>query len=241
MTELEMIEELKNFDTPSITNVVATYPDHSLCLGLYNPWSENWYTDQSLRCMYPELGRTVGYAVTCTWGVPDPNYSGVTFMDVLDAMDASPKPTIFVFQQKFPPELEGKVGLAGGNMTTAMQAIGCVGAISNGPSRDIDEIRPMKFQYLLSGVTAGHGAMAVHAVNVPVSVAGMDVAPGEIIHMDENGAVKFPADKLEAVLKNARALQIEETERLDRLRNAKSAAELRAIFGGHTYGDDEKK
>ena len=241
MTELEMIEELKNFDTPSITNVVATYPDHPLCLGLYNPWSENWYTDQSLRCMYPELGRTVGYAVTCTWGVPDPNYSGVTFMDVLDAMDASPKPTIFVFQQKFPPELEGKIGLAGGNMTTAMQAIGCVGAISNGPSRDIDEIRPMKFQYLLSGVTAGHGAMAVHAVNVPVSVAGMDVAPGEIIHMDENGAVKFPADKLEAVLENARALQIEETERLDRLRNAKSAAELRAIFGGHTYGDDEKK
>jgi regulator of RNase E activity RraA len=241
MTELEMIEELKNFDTPSITNVVATYPDHPLCLGLYNPWSENWYTDQSLRCMYPELGRTVGYAVTCTWGVPDPNYSGVTFMDVLDAMDASPKPTIFVFQQKFPPELEGKVGLAGGNMTTAMQAIGCVGAISNGPSRDIDEIRPMKFQYLLSGVTAGHGAMAVHAVNVPVSVAGMDVAPGDIIHRDENGAVKFPADKLEAVLENARALQIEETERLDRLRNAKSAAELRAIFGGHTYGDDEKK
>ncbi|MBT7551077.1 MAG: RraA family protein [Gemmatimonadetes bacterium] len=241
MTELEMIEELKNFDTPSITNVVATYPDHPLCLGLYNPWSGNWYTDQSLRCMYPELGRTVGYAVTCTWGVPDPNYSGVTFMDVLDAMDASPKPTIFVFQQKFPPELEGKVGLAGGNMTTAMQAIGCVGAISNGPSRDIDEIRPMKFQYLLSGVTAGHGAMAVHAVNVPVSVAGMDVAPGEIIHMDENGAVKFPADKLKAVLENARALQIEETERLDRLRNAKSAAELRAIFGGHTYGDDEKK
>jgi len=241
MTELEMIEELKNFDTPSITNVVATYPDHPLCLGLYNPWSENWYTDQSLRCMYPELGRTVGYAVTCTWGVPDPNYSGVTFMDVLDAMDASPKPTIFVFQQKFPPELEGKVGLAGGNMTTAMQAIGCVGAISNGPSRDIDEIRPMKFQYLLSGVTAGHGAMAVHAVNVPVSVAGMDVAPGEIIHMDENGAVKFPADKLEAVLENARALQMEETERLDRLRNAKSAAELRAIFGGHTYGDDDEK
>ena len=241
MTELEILEELRNFDTPSITNVVATYPEHPLCLGLYNPWSENWYTDQSLRCMYPELGRTVGYAVTCTYGLPDPNYSGVTFMDVLDAMDASPKPTIFVFQQKFPPELQGKVGLAGGNMTTAMQAIGCVGAISNGPSRDIDEIRPMKFQYLLSGVTAGHGAQAVHAVNVPVSVAGMDVAPGEIIHMDENGAVKFPADKLAAVFENARALQIEETERLDRLRNAKSSAELRAIFGGHSYGDEEKK
>jgi regulator of RNase E activity RraA len=241
MTEREMIAELKNFDTPSITNVVATYPDHPLCLGLYNPWSENWYTDQSLRCMYPELGRTVGYAITCTYGLPDPNYNGVSFMDVLDALDASPKPTIFVFQQKFPPEIQGKVGLAGGNMTTAMQAIGCVGAISNGPSRDIDEIRPMKFQYLLSGVTAGHGAQAVHAVNVPVSIAGMDVAPGEIIHMDENGAVKFPADKLEAVLINARALQKEEEERMGLMKNAKSAAELRAIFGGHSYGDEEEK
>ncbi len=40
----------------------------------------------------------------------------------------------------------------------------------------------MGFQYLLSGVTAGHGAMAVQAVNVPVSVAGMDVAPSELIH-----------------------------------------------------------
>ena len=38
-------------------------------------------------------------------------------------------------------------------MTAAMKAIGCLGAISNGPSRDIDEIRPMEFQYLLSGIT----------------------------------------------------------------------------------------
>ena len=45
MTEQEMLDELKNFDTPSITNVVATYPGDPLCLGLYNPWSENWYTE----------------------------------------------------------------------------------------------------------------------------------------------------------------------------------------------------
>ena len=241
MTNQEMIEELKKFDTPSITNVVATYPDHPLCLGLYNPWSENWYTDQSIRCMYPELGRTVGYAVTCTYGLPDPNYNGVTFMDVLDALDASPKPTVFVFEQKFPPEIQGKVGLAGGNMTTAMQAIGCVGAISNGPSRDIDEIRPMQFQYMLSGVCAGHGGMAVRAVNVPVSVGGMDVSPGEIIHMDENGAVKFPSDRLDAVLDNVRQLQKEEEARMGALQKAKNAVEVRAIFDGHTYADEEKK
>lgn len=235
MTPQEMLEELRQFDTPSITNVVATYPGSKLCLGLYNPWTENWYTDQTVRAMYPELGPLVGYAVTCVYGLPDPNFNRLTFMDVLDALDAMPKPTVLVLQQKFPPEIAGKVGLAGGNMVSAMKAIGCVGLISNGPSRDIDEVRPMEFQYVLSGITPGHGAQAVQAVNVPVHVAGMDVSPGEIIHMDENGAVKFPADKLEAVLANVRALRDEEADRMGRLQKATSAAELRAIFGGQSY------
>src|SRR5215207_628898 len=222
------LDELKNFDTPSISNVVATYPASPLCLGLYNPWAENWYTDQSIRCMYPELGRLAGYAVTCVYGLPDPNFSRLSFMDVIDALDAAPKPTILVLQQKFPPEIAGKVGLAGGNMVSAMKAIGCVGMISNGPSRDLDEIRPMRFQYMLSGVTAGHGAMAAQAVNVPVTVGGMDVAPGDIIHMDENGAVKFPAVHIEAVLKNAKATLDKEADQVKRFRTAKTAADLRA-------------
>lgn len=241
MTNREKLEELKKFDTPSITNVVATYPSNPLCLGLYNPWTENWYTDQTIRCMYPELGRTVGYAVTCVFGLPDPDYNRLTFMDVVDALDASPKPTVLILEQKFPPEIAGKVGLSGGNMTSAMKAIGCVGCISNGPSRDIDEIRPMQFQYMLSGVTAGHGGMAVRAVNVPVGVGGMDVSPGEIIHMDENGAVKFPSDKLDAVLDNVRLLQKEEEARMNALQKAKNAAEVRAIFDGHTYAEEEEK
>ena len=236
----EMLEELKDFDTPSITNVVATYPDSPLCLGLYNPWTENWYTDQSIRCQFPELGPRVGYAVTCVYGLPDPDYTRLSFMDVLDALEASEQPTALVIQQKFPPELVGKAGLAGGNMVSAMKALNCVGLLSNGPSRDVDEIREMNFQYMLTGVTAGHGKMAVHAVNAPVSVGGMDVAPGELIHMDENGACKFPADKLEAVLTNVRALRKEEAARMKALQNAKSAAELRAIFGGHAYGDEDR-
>ena len=234
LTEREMLEELRKFDTPSITNIVATYPRNPLCLGLYNPWAENWYTDQSIRCMYPELGPIAGYAVTCVYGLPDPNYSRLSFMDVIEALGASKKPSILVFQQKFPPEIAGKVGLAGGNMTAAMKAVGCIGAVSNGPSRDIDEIRPMRFQYMLSGVTAGHGPMAVYAVNVPVTVASMSVSPGEIIHMDENGACKFPAGKIEAVLTNVRALRKQEEARIGQLRSAKTAAEVRAIFGGRS-------
>ena len=235
-SDSDMLKALQAFDTPSITNVVATYPKNPLCLGLYNPWSQNWYTDASLRCWYPALGPVVGYAVTCVYGLPDPNYSRLSFADVIGAMEASPQPTIFVFEQRFPPEIADKVGLSGGNMTTAMQMAGCVGGISNGPSRDIDEIRSMGFQYLTSGVCAGHGDMAIHAINVPVSVAGMDVAPGEIIHMDENGALKFPAEYLAEVLDRVTRLRDQEAEHMAKLRAATSAAEVRAILGGGHYG-----
>jgi regulator of RNase E activity RraA len=78
--------------------------------------------------------------------------------------------------------------------------------------------------------------MAVQSVNVPVSVGGMDVAPGDLIHMDENGAVKFPADKAGAVLANAKAMLDDEAVKLAALRKARSAAEIRAIQGGGHYG-----
>jgi len=236
MTRNEL-QELEQFDTPSVANVVATYPDDPLCLELYNPWSTNWYTDQTVSCMYPELGPRAGYAVTCVYGMPDPEFGALGFMDVVDALDGSPKPTILALEQDFPPELAGGVGLTGGNMTTAMESVGCVGCVSNGPGRDIDEIRPMEFQYLVTGVSPGHGEVAVHAVNVPVSICGMDVAPGEVIHMDENGAVKFPAERVDDVLHNVRELVNQEDMLQERVRQADDAADVRAAFGGE-YGED---
>lgn len=236
----DLYAALRKIDTPTITNVVATYPGKSLCLGLYNPWTENWYTDRSIRTIYPEMGPIVGHAVTCVYGLPDPNFSGrLSFMDVIDALDAMPKPTILVIQQKWPDNIMNKAGLAGEIMVTSMKAVGCIGLISNGPSRDVDAVRKLDFQMLLGGVTAGHGEQSVQAVNVPVSVGGMDIAPGEMIHMDENGAVKFPADKAWQVLDNAEKMLAEEAELLARLRNAKSAADVRRASG--VYGGDADK
>ncbi len=58
--------------------------------------------------MYPELGRLVGYAVTCVYGLPDPNFTRLGFGDVIDALEASPQPTILVMEQNFPPEIANR-------------------------------------------------------------------------------------------------------------------------------------
>lgn len=238
MNEKKLLTELCQIDTPTITNVVATYPGNPLCLSLYNPWSQNWYTDNRLGCWYPELGAICGYAVTAVYSEPDPNYKPHDFMDILEVMEDSPKPTIFCLEQRFQPENADKVGLAGGNMTSKMGAVGCIGAVTNGPSRDIHEIRPMEFQWLTRGICAGHGAQAIQAIQVPVSIAGMDVSPGEIVHMDENGAVKFPADKLAEVHDLAFKLFKKEEEEVGNVMKVKGqgmAALKKAMGSGDPY------
>lgn len=203
----EMLEELKRFDSPTITNVIATYPEKpEYCLGLYDPWEEPWYTNEDIKCMYPELGRRVGYAVTVTFGLPDREKDTLTFQDLYQALADSPKPSILCIKQDFPERYRKKNGLAGGNMMTAFRSLGCVGVISDGPSRDVDEVRGLGLQYMLTGVTAGHGPFAIKAVNSSVNLCDMEVTPGEIIHMDENGAVKFPSEYLPEVVRRCRLL-----------------------------------
>ena len=65
---------------------------------------------------------------------------------------------------------------------------------------------------------------------MPVSVAGMAVAPGEIIHMDENGACKFPVDRLAEVYKNVKELAQNEAEGMRRVGALKSAEDVLAML-----------
>lgn len=228
----EKLEKLKKFDTPSITNVIATYPEKEYCLGLYHPWRGKWYTDENAKIMYPELDRTVGYAVTCTYGLPDANYDRLKFADVLRTIAKLNKPVVLVVKQDMPDEFKCRNGLLGGNMMTALKSVGVVGVISDGPSRDIDEIRPLNMQYMLSGVCAGHGKWALQSINTGVEVFGMQVTPGEIIHMDENGAVKFPAEHIDEVIDLATKLQKFEEKRQQMMRETNDVEEIIRIMSG---------
>lgn len=229
--EQELIEQLKRYDTPSVTNVVATYPgDMEYCLGLYHPWNTKWYTDETLKCMYPELGSMAGYVVTVTFGLPDPKFNRLGFLDLYKAIEKMPKPVIVAMKQDMPEEIKKKNGLCGGNMMTAFKSLGVIGVISDGPSRDLDEIRPMGMQYMLTGACAGHGDFSIHAINTPVDICGMEVAPGEIVHMDENGAVKFPAEYLEKVADRCEQLHKYETKKQKLLSEHHDAETLAKIL-----------
>jgi regulator of RNase E activity RraA len=130
----------------------------------------------------------------------------------------------------YPSEILNKAGLWGGQSTALLKTCGVVGVVTNGPSRDVDEMRPLGVQYIMSGVTPEHGPFTIKAINVPVSVAGMDVSPGDIVHMDENGACKFPADKLADVCSNIDAFSKVEEDIAKGLLAAKTLEEINAIW-----------
>ena len=212
LTDPQIIQELRRFDTATICNVVATYPQSDICLKLYDAWWGEYYTDSSLRCMYPELGTICGYAATAWYSEARPEYTQLDRWALPEHLNSTPKPVILVARQTYPPGLEKLSGLFGGNMTARFKAFGVVGVVTDGPMRDYIEIKEQEVQYLATGLTSGHGPLQLRGVNIPIKVAGMSVKPGDIVHVDHCGACKFPADKLPKVLEYATELKKREAE-----------------------------
>ena len=122
-----------------------------------------------------------------------------------------------------------------------MKVLGVCACISDGPIHDLYELRELGMHMFSQGTSVGHGDMGVYAVNVPVFVSGMDVSPGELVHMDENGVCKFPADKLKLVVENCKALQAEEDVTLANVKKFTNFKELMNAMSGRTPYDDGPK
>lgn len=235
---LSILHELELYDTPTVTNAVATYPGNMQnCLGLYEPHGINWFTDERIRCLYPLIGPRCGFAVTCVYGIPGTGFSRLTFADILEAIDEVRGPVILAMKLHAPEKFRRKNALIGGNMMTAFKQLGVVGVVGDGPARDIEEMRPLGVQCLFTGLTAGHGVLPIEAVNVPVSLCSMDVAPLEVIHMDQNGAVKFPASRLPDVLERVKRIAAFDAERHRRMCLSRNPAEIAGIMSGSWLKD----
>ena len=204
--EIAIMKELEQFDTCTVTNAVATYSgDMNKCLGLYDPQETDWYTDNTCRCLYPDLGPRCGYCATVTYGMADPTFKRLSYKDVLVAISEKEGPVILCLKGNFSPAWQNRNAIIGGNMMTGFKQCGVVGAISDAPARDLEEMRPLEVQCCFAGLAPGHGTQTIQAVDTPVNICGMLTAPGEIIHMDVNGAVKFPRKYLKEVLENCKA------------------------------------
>ncbi len=113
----------------------------------------------------------------------------------------------------------------GGILTLAAAKMGVAGIVIDGAIRDVAEIRSRDFPVYARGVThRGPYKDGPGEINVPISIGGMVVNPGDILMGDQDGLLAIPPeDAAELIVKargvleaEARTIQAIEEGRWDR-------------------------
>ena len=148
---------------------------------------------------------------------------------MLDAIDSAPPGSVYVMVLDDGQDYAG----IGALMATAMKYRGLAGAVVDGSVRDTPQIRKMQFPVFSRGVapstTINH--FRFEASKGPVTCAGVQVNPNDIVVADEDGVAVVPRARAEAVLKKAQELDNAEHTMIPFIEKFRSIKEAVAKFG----------
>ena len=203
----EIIDELRKFDSPTLSNAIERLNVRDRTDG---------FASMEIRCQFPELGPMVGYAVTCTANGTYPGESLPNKLnDLIDAVAAAPKPAVVVIQNTGHDRLRSC--FIGDMICSVYHKLGGAAVVTDGGIRDLEGIRKRApgFQVFAPGCVVSHGNVVMLEVGVRVSVGGLTIEPGDLLHGDESGVLLIPNDRAEDVLEKARLVRKIESELFD--------------------------
>jgi len=87
------------------------------------------------------------------------------------------------------------------------RALGCVGTITDGSVRDLDEVREVGFHFFSSCVSVSHAYVHLVEVSIPVKVGGVVVKPGDLMMGDKHGVISIPLEIAREVPKAAQLVE----------------------------------
>lgn len=176
------LDALRRIDSPTIANAIETFEIRPRVSG---------YVGYDIRCIFPELPPTVGYAVTCTVDSTTESREGIGFNSLYELLEKAPTPAIVVMQDVGTDRLHSCH--AGEVMSTRMKSLGAIGILTDGGLRDVREVGALGgFQYFCAGLVVSHGNPICVSVGDVVTISGMTVRPGDLLHGDVNGVVHIP-------------------------------------------------
>jgi 4-hydroxy-4-methyl-2-oxoglutarate aldolase len=203
----EQLSALRRIDSPTISNAIETFKVRPRVAG---------YVGYDIRCIFPDLPPTVGYAVTCTVDSTTEGRQGIGFNKLYELLANSPKPVIVVMQDVGSDRLHSCH--AGEVMSTTMKRLGAVGILTDGGLRDVKEVRVLGgFQYFCAGLVVSHGNPICVSVGDEVAISGMRVGMGDLLHGDSNGVVHIPDECADRVAEAAYRIWAQEDETLRRV------------------------
>ena len=195
--------ELKRWNTPTI----------------YNGWEQITRRDRTrdgfnleeTRDFMPQMGVMVGYAVTLQFEPSNASHPKTllsAWSDYRKYVCSQPGPKIVVVQDLDKPHTIGSFW--GEVNANTHRALGCVGTITDGAIRDVDEMTNAGFKALARRLCVGHAHSCPVRWGCEVEVFGQKIQPGQLIHADKHGFLAMTREEEAEILEAARFMDSNE-------------------------------
>ena len=200
-----ILDALRSFDSATVQNA-------AIFVRGYTPAEED-YSGPELRCMLPQTGTVAGYAMTAEKTVlrqVDDAAGNDAYYDSILRTDV---PVIAVMVDIDDPPNRGAVW--GDEMAHILAAMGVVGAVIGGCVRDVEGTGRAGCGLWATGRVPGHGPSSLVRHGKPVTVADLNIYPGDILVCDANGVTRITADIAADVVTMAEKVQAKEAATFD--------------------------
>lgn len=183
----QLVALLRSVDTPTVCGAIEVVQGRR---------GFDAYTRGTVLCSAPEAPAVVGYACTAKIAARAPSNEDVAVvrarrMAYYRMMAEAPKPSVAVIEDVDYPDC---VGAYWGEVnTTVHKGFGMSGAVTNGVMRDLGDLAP-GFPIVAGSIGPSHAFVHVRELACSVSVFGLTVRPGDLVHADRHGAVVVPPD-----------------------------------------------
>lgn len=127
-----------------------------------------------------------------------------------------------------------QTSLGGGTKLSRVENLGMAGIIADGMLRDYEELSSYSFATYSHGETvrAGGNEVQPYLADVPVSVGGVTVIPGDVIFAKGSTAVVIPGAEAKAILTKARGIM----EKMDQAKEMAKSEDPETVL---KQGSDE--
>jgi regulator of RNase E activity RraA len=184
-----LLKLLKSVSTPTVCDALAgAHPNRVFTA----------YTRGTLVATAPDGPPIVGYACTGkiagkTPSPESPDSIRERRLAYYRHMASAKKPAIAVIEDMDYPDCVG--AFWGEINATLHKALGISGVLTNGVVRDLGDL-PEDFPLVAGSVGPSLAFTHVTGFGTPISVFGLDVRAGDLIHADRHGAVVIPPDAI---------------------------------------------
>ncbi len=184
--------QLKRWNTPTIYNGWEVITEHD---------RRSKTNVVPVNDFMPAMGPMIGYAVTVRIEPSNPKHQKENpnvWPEYRKYISGVPGPKIVVIQDMDQPYAVGSFwGEVNANVHRAQ---GCVGTITDGAVRDLDEMTNAGFKAIARQLCVGHAYSCPIEWDVEVEVFGRKVRPGQLIHADKHGFIILPEEDQEKLL-----------------------------------------